>query len=335
MSRILIDQEGMRGAANELRAIDAELDALRGRMRGAAIGAMPPAVIARIGATTARADLVLHGHGERLRVEAGRLEWRATAAELAGGRNPAMRGSFDFLDRSGLLGLASFVNLVPNVGRLRVANDALGAYSGRVGQLGGLYLDADELRRHWVGAGKHGLIGRWSDYGRRWTPVAQKAKHMSGRIGNVSAGIGGAFSALDVFSERTRRGQHPAHAAAAGVAIGTAKTAGTHVGGAIGSHVGMAAGAALGSAFGPVGTLVGAAAGRMVGGAVGGWVGGVVGEKLGEWGVAGAEKAVGSVFRGGEGLANDAGRAAGDVANRAGDAIQDVGNAVKDKLKFW
>lgn len=93
MSRILIDQEGLRGAANELRSIDSELDALRGRMRGAALGAMPPHVIAHIGATTVRTEVVLHGNGERLQLEARMLEWRAVAVEigsaaLALGRSP-------------------------------------------------------------------------------------------------------------------------------------------------------------------------------------------------------------------------------------------------------
>lgn len=339
MSRILIDQEGMRGAANELRAIDSELDSLRGRLRGAALGAMPPVVIAQIGATAGRADVVLRGHGERLRIEAGRLEWRAAMAEVAGGSDPALRGSFDFLDRSGLLGLASFVGIVPNLGRLRAANEALGGTSGRVGQVSSLYLRADEFRQLLVASGKHGLARRVSDYGRSWwRPAAggaRKANRISGRLGKVTSFVAVGFTARDVFNERTGRGQHVAHAGAAAVVVAGARAAGTYAGQAVGSTVGMAAGALVGSAFGPVGTVVGGAVGRFAGGIAGGAIGGMIGQQVGEWGVAGAEEALGSAFRSAEGLAEDAGRVAGDVADRAGDAIQDVGNAVKDKLKFW
>lgn len=82
MNRMLIDQEGMRSTATELRAIESELDVLRGRLRGAALGAMPPHVVARIGATTARTSVMLHGNGERLQWHARTLEWRATAVEV-------------------------------------------------------------------------------------------------------------------------------------------------------------------------------------------------------------------------------------------------------------
>lgn len=336
MSRILIDHEGMRGTAHELRAIDAELDALRGRLRGAALGAMPPDVIARIGATTGRADVVLHGHGERLRVEAGRLEWRAAAAEVAGGTNPTLRGSFDFLDRSGLLALASFAGVVPNA---RVAYDAFSTFNDRVGQAGSLYLSADASRQAWVNAGRHGVLGGVSSFGHRaWTPLAhgaRSARAISGKIGKVTGWANTAFTAADIFKERTGRGQGVGHAAAATAGIMGSQVAGTVAGGAVGAKVGMVAGATVGSLLGPAGTLVGGAVGGFVGGAAGGWIGREIGERIGEWGVGQAEEAIGSALHSAEYLAEDVRRVVSDVPDRAGDAMADVGNIVKDKLKFW
>lgn len=112
MTKILIDQEGLRSAAQELRMIDQELDAVRSRLRGAALGAMPPEVIAQIASTAARTDPRLGNHGERLCLEAGRLDWRAAFVE-ADPSDPRVRSSLEFVEGAGLLGLGALAGVIP------------------------------------------------------------------------------------------------------------------------------------------------------------------------------------------------------------------------------
>jgi hypothetical protein len=302
---------------------------------------MPPEVIARIATTAAHAEPRLGWHGDRLRFEADRLDWRAAIVE-ADLSDPPRRGSFDFLDRAGLLGLAGLAGLVRAGGRWLTAPGTAGDIANMAGDVAQAVLSPRAFRlapfrQMWHLAGNRGgsQAVAFARYAIRYSSLPGKAV---GRVGNVKVSpemvgrlgkglrvvgrgakvIGAGFTFHDVYQERRQMGQSRTEAASAGIVVA-------------GSSLTFA------GAFGVAGTLVG---GPVVGVALG-LVGAFVGEQVGHGLLRASDNlsdALVQPYMAASEAINDLGTTASDAASGAADALGDVADdagALLGKVKFW